>query len=908
MSSKRGQHRHDLPEEPATSEPTGRDEQPPGYPFEWEADVVLSDGSVARMRPIKPSDAQRIRAFHAGQSEESIYLRFFAPLRELSDRDVQRFTVVDYDERVALVALHQDRIIGIGRYDKLDDTTAEVAFNVSDSFQGKGIGSILLEHLAMVGLDGGVTRFVAEVLPQNRRMINVFREAGYNVKHRLEDGVISLSFDISPTATSTAVRYAREHRSEAISVGGILTPRSVAVVGASRREFSIGHTFLKNLVEGGFTGQVYAVNPNAKRVMGLKSYRTLADVPGPVDLVVVAVAAPEVINLVDECAAKGARAIVVPSAHFAEDGEQGWRLQTKLRKRARRAGMRVIGPNSFGIINNHPDVRLNASLAPTLPPRGTFGLFAQSGALGIAVLASAARRGLGVSVFASAGNRVDLSGNDLMQYWIDDADTDAVGLYVESIGNPRKFVRIARSLAATKPVIVVKSAGSRLGSAPGHLTRKMSVGQDAFDALLRQSGVIRTENIHQLFDVAQLVVHQPLPAGDRVAVVTNSDALGSLTTQAAQSWDLKVTHGPVSVAPEAGAEEFAQALRAAFDNPEVDSVIASFIPPIYTDDELVAAAVREEARRSTKTCTATFLGMRGVTEQLTLSSPGEHRRVVPAYPMPEDAVRAVAAATRYAQWRARDKGTLVAPADIDKGAADELIDAILADCPQGRALTEEECIQLLAAYGIALWPARLVHSADDAVAAADLLGYPVILKVISPAVRHQVGVTGVRPDLGSPEAVRDAHASLTNRLGAFVADRFAVQRMSPPGVSCVVGSTEDPLFGPVVSFSIAGPPTELLGDIGYRIPPLTNVDVDDLIFSVKAAPLLNGHGGKEPVSLDELRELIARVSVLADNHSALRSVSLQPVNCWGAGVDVLGAEIVVAPAMTRKDASRRAMT
>ncbi len=909
VSSKRGQHRHDLPDEPIPSEPAASSgEQPPGYPFEWEAYVVLSDGSVARLRPIKPSDAGRIRVFHAGQSEESIYLRFFAPLRELSDRDVLRFTVVDYDERVALVALLQDQIIGIGRYDKLNDTTAEVAFNVSDSFQGKGIGSILLEHLALVGLDGGVTRFVAEVLPQNRRMINVFKEAGYNVKHRLEDGVISLSFDISPTATSTAVRYAREHRSEAISVGGILTPRSVAVVGASRREYSIGHTFLKNLVDGGFAGQVYAVNPNAKRVMGLKAYRTLADVPGPVDLVVVAVPAPDVIDLVDECAAKGARAIVVPSAHFAEDGEQGWKLQTKLRKKARRAGMRVIGPNSFGIINNHPEVRLNASLAPTLPPRGTFGLFAQSGALGIAVLASAARRGLGVSVFASAGNRVDLSGNDLMQYWIDDTNTDAVGLYVESIGNPRKFARIARTLAATKPVIVVTSAGSRLGSAPGHLTRKMSVGQEAFDALLRQSGVIRTENIHQLFDVAQLVVHQPLPAGDRVAVVTNSDALGSLTTQAAQSWDLKVTHGPVSVAPEASAEEFAQALRAAFDNPAVDSVIASFIPPIYTDDELVAAAVREEARRSTKTCTATFLGMRGVTEQLTLSSPGEHRRVVPAYPMPEDAVRAVAAATRYAQWRARDKGTPVGPSDIDKGAVDELIDAVLADAPGGRALTQDECIQMLAAYGIDLWPAVTVQSADDAVAAAEALGYPVILKVIAPAVRHQVGVTGVRPDLASPEAVRDAHASLTNRLGAFVADWFAVQRMSPPGVSCVVGSTEDPLFGPVVSFSVAGPPTDLLGDIGYRIPPLTTVDVDDLVFSVKAAPLLTGHGGKEPIHLDDLRELIARVSVLADNHSALSTVSLQPVNCWGAGVDVLGAEIFVAPAMTRKDASRRAMT
>ncbi len=909
VSSKHSHHRHPKPDEASAADPVGAAaDLPPGYPVEWEADVVLSDGSVAHLRPITPADGELIREFHAGQSEESIYLRFFAPLHELSDRDVHRFTVIDYDERVALVATHLDKIIGVGRYDKLNETTAEVAFNVSDNYQGKGIGSILLEHLALVGLDSGVTRFVAEVLPQNRRMINVFREAGYNVKHRLEDGVISLSFDITPTAASTAVRYAREHRSEAISVGGILTPRSVAVVGASRREFSIGHTFLKNLVEGGFAGTVYAVNPNAKRVMGMRSYHSLSDVPGPVDLVVVAVAAPEVIDLVDECAAKGARAIVVPSAHFAEDGEHGWKLQTKLRKRARRAGIRVVGPNSFGIINNHPDVRLNASLAPQLPPRGSFGLFAQSGALGIAVLASAARRGLGVSVFASAGNRVDVSGNDLMQYWIEDGDTDAVGLYVESIGNPRKFARIARSLAATKPVIVVKSGAYLLGSAPGHFTRTTSVRQEAFDALLRQSGVIRTENIHQLFDVAQLVVHQSLPAGDRVAVVTNSDALGSLTSQAAQSWDLKVTHGPVSVPPEAGADEFAQALRAAFDDPQVDTVIASFIPPIYTDDELVAAAVREEARRSTKTCTATFLGMRGVTEQLALSSPGSHRRVVPAYPMPEDAVRAVAAATRYAQWKARDKGTPVAPTGIDQAAVETMIDAILAEHPEGRALTQPECIEMLAAYGISLWPDETVSTADEAVAAADRVGYPVILKAISPAVRHQVGVTGIRPDLTSQEAVRDAHASLVSRLGAFVADRFAVQRMSPPGVSCVVGSAEDPLFGPVVSFSIAGPPTDLLGDIGYRIPPLTNVDVDDLLFSVKAAPLLTGHRGKEPVDLDELRDLLARVSVLADNHSALQSVSLQPVNCWGSGVDVLGAEIVVAPAMTRKDASRRAMT
>ncbi|MFZ1286840.1 MAG: GNAT family N-acetyltransferase [Candidatus Phosphoribacter sp.] len=912
MPSKAGHHRHPAPEGSEGSatfaeSPTESLNLPLAYRADWEADVVLSDGSVAHLRPILPSDAAALREFHAGQSEESIYLRFFAPLRELSDRDVERFTVIDYDERVALIVSLGPKIIGVGRYDLIDSRTAEVAFNVSDHYQGKGIGSILLEHLALVGWESGVTRFVAEVLPQNRKMINVFREAGYNVKHRLEDGVISLSFDITPTAASTAVRITREHRSEAISVGGFLTPRSVAVVGASRREFSIGHTFLKNIVEGGFTGRVYAVNPNAKRVMGLKAYQSISDIPGTVDLVVVAVAAPDVIELVEACAAKGARALVVPSAHFAEDGERGWKLQAKLRKRARRAGLRVVGPNSFGVINNHPDVRLNASLAPTLPPRGSFGLFAQSGALGIAVLASAARRGLGVSVFASAGNRVDVSGNDLMQYWIDDQHTDAVGLYVESIGNPRKFVRIARHLASTKPVIVVKSASSHLGEAPGHLIRHNRVSQDAFDAMLRQSGVIRAENIHQLFDIAQLVVHQPLPAGDRVAVVTNSDALGALTAQAAVSWGLKVTHS-ATVSPEAGADEFALAMRGAFDDEAVDTVIASFIPPIYTDDELVAAAVREEARRTTKTCTATFLGMRGVTEQLAMTTTGLHRRVVPAYPMPEDAVRAVAAATRYAQWRARDKGTSDTPDGILPEAVEEVIDEVLADAPDGRALTQPECIRLLAAYGIELWPEEIVETSEEAIAAAERVGYPVILKAVAPAMRHQVGVTGVRLDLASAGAVQEAHRSLVNRLGSLIADRFAVQAMSPPGVSCVISSTEDPLFGPVVAFSVAGPPTDLLGDIGYRIPPLTDVDVNDLIFSVKAAPLLVGHKGKEPIHLDALRDLLARVAVLADNHPTIASLSLQPVNCWGAGVDVLGAEITLGPALTRKDASRRAMT
>ncbi len=883
---------------------------PPGYPVEWEADVVLRDGSLANIRPITPEDGEGIRIFHARQSDESIYLRFFAPLRELSNQDIERFTVVDYERRVALVAIQRDELIGVGRYDCVDEHTAEIAFNISDHHQGKGIGSVLLEHLAAIGLEAGLKRFVAEVLPQNRKMLNVFKEAGYGMKHRLEDGVIAVTFDITPTARSTAVRMAREHRAEASSIRGVLTPRSVAVIGASRREHAVGSCFLHNILTADFVGDVYAVNPSGAKIFGLSAYPTIGDVPGHVDLAVIAVPAASVLHIVEECAAKGVKALVIPVANFGDADEVGQRLQDRLRVIARRAGIRIIGPNSFGVINNDWTVRLNASLARAVPPPGTFGLFAQSGALGIAVLASAARRGLGLSTFASAGNRVDVSGNDLMQFWIDDPDTDAVGLYLESIGNPRKFSRIARQLSSNKPVIVVKSGATVAG--PGSLgqgERRSVVGPEAFDALLRQAGVIRAENIHQLFDVAQLVVHQPLPQGDRVAIVGNSDALGSLTEQAALSWGLRVTHGPVSLLPGAGAGEFAHALREAFLDPEVDSVLTSFVPPTRLNDREVAEAVRDEAARWDKPCAATFLEMRGVREELAVGDPNEvRRRVVPAYMSPEDAVRALAAATFYGQWRARDRGLPVAPYGVDHLAAQAFIDGILEECPQGRALTQEETTRLLATAGIELWPSEVVATAEEAVAAAERCGYPVILKTISPSLRHQGGLTGLRPDLSNADGVRHAYASLSNRLGALADDRFAVQAMSPPGVPCVVGSVEDELFGPLVSFSIAGPPTDLLGDIGYRSPPLTDVDVRDLVSSVRAAPLLRGDQRREPIHMDALRDLVARAAVLADEHPDLAALTLNPVNCWGSGVDVLGAEIRVAPHVARVDADRRLMT
>ena len=469
----------------------------------------------------------------------------------------------------------RDEIIGIARYDRIDATTAEVAFNISDAYQGRGVGSVLLEHLAAIAQEEGVRRFVADVLPQNRKMISVFTEAGYEVSHHYDDGVIAVSFTITPTEQSQAVVLAREHRAESVSMRGVLFPSARSRWSAPAGEpDSIGHLMLQNILAGGFTGSVFAVNPEAREVLGLQSHARVGDIAAPVDLAVIAVPAESVLDVVARLRGRRAsRACWWSRPGSPRPGRRGRSASASCCAPPGRNGMRVIGPNSFGIINSHPDVRLNASLAPALPPAGRFGLFAQSGALGVAVLASAARRNLGVSVFASAGNRVDVSGNDFMQYWIDDEDTTAVGLYLESMGNPRKFSRIARHLASIKPVIVVKSGVSSYGVPPGHRARATRVPPGAFDAMLRQAGVIRVENVHQLFDVAQLVVHQPLPRGNRVAIVGNSSALGALTAEACISWDLEVTHGPVSVSAEASAAESAVAIEAAFADERVDSVL-----------------------------------------------------------------------------------------------------------------------------------------------------------------------------------------------------------------------------------------------------------------------------------------------------------------------------------------------
>ena len=896
-------------------------EPPPPYPTHWEADVVLRDGATAHLRPINPEDAASLERFHAAQSEESIYLRYFAPMPRLSARDVHRFTHVDHVDRVAFVCTLGDHIVGIARYDRIDAASAEVAFNVSDAHQGRGLSSVLLEHLAAAARENGIGRFIAEVLPRNRKMLTVFREAGYEVTSRFDDGVIAVEFDLTPTDRSLAVMEAREHRAEARSMERLLNPASVAIIGASRRPGTVGHRLLSDLVAGGFTGRLHVVHPEADLVLGVPAVRRLEQLTEPVDLAVVAVSAEGVLDVVRDCAAIGVRGLVVVSSGFAETGPEGLARQRELVRVARANGLRVVGPNSWGLINADASVRLNVSLVPDLPTEGRLGLFSQSGGLSVAVLDAVARRGLGLSTFLSAGNRADVSGNDCMQYWEEDAHTDAVALYLESFGNPRKFSRIARRLARTKPVIVLKSGTSNFGVPPGHSVRASTAPGGAFDAMLKQSGCIRVETLNQMLDVAQFVLNQPLPAGPRVGIVGNSDALGTLIADACVSWGLEVAYGPVSLHPQAGPQEFHRALSAAFAAEGLDAIVAAFIPPIAAEADEVARVLADVSAAHPIPVVACFLGTSGMN---TVSPPGSGTSAIPSYPTPEEAVRALATAQRYAAWRRRDPGRRVELTDLDLTAARTIVAEALAvapDAPSGPGapsgpdipdetdasseLDAETTARLLAAFGVTVWRQIPVSDPEDAVAAAQALGFPVALKSTAEHLRHRTDLGGVRLNIDDADALLEDLAQMRSFFGPLDGDRFVVQRMAPPGVACLIRTVEDPLFGPVVSFGLAGDASELLGDVAHRIPPLTDVDIADLVRSVRAAPKLFGHHGATPVDVTALEDLLGRVACLADELPEVAELELNPVVVSTEGLAVLGAVVRLTPRVERSDTARR---
>ncbi|MFF8967590.1 GNAT family N-acetyltransferase [Streptomyces globisporus] len=990
-------------------EPTPEQSPHHAYPDHWEADVVLRDGGTARIRPITTDDAERLVSFYEQVSDESKYYRFFAPYPRLSDRDVHRFTHHDYVDRVGLAVTIGGEFIGTVRYDRIDDRgrpasapadEAEVAFLVQDAHQGRGVASALLEHIAAVARERGIRRFAAEVLPANNKMIKVFRDGGYTQRRSFEDGSVHLTLDLEPTEKSLAVQRGREQRAEARSVQRLLAPGSVAVIGTGRTPGGVGRTVLRNLLAAGYTGRTYAVNrafdEGLATLDGVPAHRSLGEIDEQVDLAVIAVPAHRVPEAVADCGEHGVQGLVVLSAGYAERGAEGRELQRELVRQARSYGMRIIGPNAFGIINTAETVRLNASLAPESPARGRIGLFTQSGAIGIALLSGLHRRGAGLSSFISAGNRADVSGNDFLQYSFEDPDTDVALLYLESLGNPRKFTRLARRTAAVKPVVVVKGARHSGTNPPGHAVPVSRIPDTTVSALMRQAGVIRVDTVTEMVDAGLLLAGQPLPAGPRVAILGNSESLGLLTYDACLAEGLR-PRPPIDLTTAASPQDFRDALAEALADGTCDAVIVTAIPWVGENGEaetgdgqvLAEALTKAVAGGSAKPVAVVHVEIGGLAEALAAASStaaprprtaapraaspeaGADRAAttgpeatkdragttapatpaartgptasgsatatpalgtpasgtpadatadpetpprpgrIPAYPAAERAVRALAEAVKYAQWRrqASVPGKIPEFLDdtIDEAGAAALIEAQLATAPdpRGRPLTHDEARDLLGHYGIDVRPTLPAPDPESAVAAAARLGYPVALKTTAPHLRHRADLGGVRLDVADEEALRRAYGELTDLLGKPAELLPVVQAMAPRGVDTVVRASIDAAAGAILSFGLAGAPSELLGDTAHRLVPATDRDAAELIRSIRAAPVLFGWRGSAPVDTGALEELLLRLSRLVDDHPEVVSVALEPVVVAPQGLTVLGASVRLAPPPARSDVGPR---
>jgi len=895
----------DSPGSPESPDSKGN-RAPYDYPRSWEADVVLSDGGTVHLRPIIPSDAENLVALHGRLSERSRYFRYFGAYPRIPARDLVRFSTVDHHDRVAFAALLGDDIVAVGRYERLDHgPSAEVAFVVDDAHQGRGLGSILLEHLAAAAAESGLGRFVAEVLAENSPMVRVFRDAGYQVSREIEEGVLHLEFSIDPTEDSLAVARSREQAAEARSVHNLLHPGSVAVIGASTDPTKVGYVALTNLLSADFAGPVYPVNPEHRSVRGVRAYASVLDIPDSVDLAVVAVRAEVVESVLDGALAKGVKTLLILSAGFGEAGPSGLHAELRLVGEARAHGMRVVGPNALGVLNTDPAIRLNATLAPRLPARGRTGFFCQSGALGTAILADAESRGLGLSTFVSAGNRADVSGNDLLQYWETDPNTDLVLLYLESFGNPRKFARLARRLGRTKPVVAVKTG--RHAVRPQLAATSTDIDESSVQALFEQAGVVRVESLDQLFDTALILAHQPLPGGHRVGIVGNSSAIGLLAADTARAQGLKVAFEPVDVGPQAGPDQFADAVSTALNSPDVDALVVVFVPPLAIPGAAYAKALRNAVDTSAveKPIVSTFLAVEGVPSELAvLSEDGTPTRgSVPSYSSPERAVIALSKVVRYAAWRQRPQGTLIRPSGIHTEQAQEIVRQILA-AEDGKTtiLSDEDSVRLLACYGVEVVPFRVVSTAADAVAAAGELGYPVTLKAVDERLRGRPDLAGVRLDLASEESVRRGYEDLRE---VSHEDDVYVQRMAPKGLSCVIGLQDDPSFGTLVSFGLSGLISTLLGDRAYRAVPLTDMDAATLIREPKTAPLLTGYRGDEPADLAALQDMVLRVAALAEDNPEVRSLALDPILASSAGAFVANARLMLGAPPSRSDSGPR---
>jgi acyl-CoA synthetase (NDP forming)/RimJ/RimL family protein N-acetyltransferase len=878
---------------------TGEVPLPAGYPGEWDADVVLADGGTVRIRPIRPDDAPRLVDFHALQSPESIYFRYFSPHPRLNDEEVAHLTHVDYVDRMAFVVLRDDALIGVGRYDRWPlRSEAEVAFFVDDRHRGRGIASLLLEYLVAAARRAGISAFSATVLPSNQRMVRVFRRAGFDLRSSFDDGVIEVHFDLQPTPEAEAAVEARAQRAEAEAVRLLLAPRSVAVIGAGRDPSSLGHAVLRNLLAHEFAGPVYPVNPHADHVAGVAAVPGIDAVPGPVDLAVVVVPAAEVPETIAACGRKGVKAAIVISAGFAESGPDGAALSAQSLRAARRFGIRLLGPNCLGVINTDPDVRLHATFATPGTRPGPVALLSESGTIGGALLDRIGDAGLGASSFAAIGNRADVSANDLLQYWADDDRTGLVLLYLESVGNARKFSRIARAVSRTKPIVAVKSAGA----ARAYPADGAELPPGTLDVLVEQTGIVRVDTLAQQLHVARVLACQPLPAGNRVALVGNGGGSLALAADACVDAGLVLAHlgpavrevvgeGPgsgarlrastVDLGFEAGPRDLVGALGAVLADDGVDSVLVVCAPaPRQSTPELVAAIAEARAEAPAKTLLACVFG----DHPTVVAVPGQAD--VPVFDFPDDAAYALGRVSRYAAWRSEPEGAPVAHADDGPLAARRMVADALAGGSEGW-LDPETALSVLGTAGLPVVPSAVAAGEEEAVAAAGRLGYPVAAKAVHRSRLAKSEVGGVSLDVHDEAELRARLARMARALGD-AAWPVVVQPMVEPGVDVAVTVTDHPLVGPVLTFGPGGAATDV-GTSAAHVLPLTDAEARRFVSGLPLAGLL------DDARRDRLEDLLGRVGALVEAVPEVTGLELNPVILSPGGIGVVDARLRVAP-------------
>jgi acetyl coenzyme A synthetase (ADP forming)-like protein len=851
-------------------------------------DVILRDGATLRLRAHRQDDANALASFFSGLSERSFYLRFHG-IRHVDRHLVEHFIEPDWSNRGVLVAVSTaaagaEQIVAVAEYARLRDaSTAEVAFAVADAHRGRGLGTRLLEQLAARAAEAAIERFVAAVMPENHAMLSVLRDAGFETSRELEAGEIEVEFPIAPTQGYRARVDERDHLAVTASLRPFFAPSSVAVIGASRGRGSIGGELFRNVLSDDFAGAAYPVNRDGEPVGGVRGYASIADVPQIVDLVVVCLPAPHVLAAAQEALAKGVKALCVISSGFAEVGAEGRDRQEALLQLVRAHGGRLVGPNCLGIAI--PPLGLNATFGPRPLPPGPIAFSSQSGALGLALLEKAAERNLGFSAFVSIGNNADVSSNDLLEWWEDDSASDVVLLYLESLGNPQKFGRLARRLARTKPILALKAGRTGAGArAASSHTAALASSDAAVEALFHQAGVIRARTLEELVDAAALLSSQPLPQGRRVGVVTNAGGLGILCADACEAAGLELPEleegtraaleeilpadasvaNPIDLLGPATAATYDAVLAPLLADRRLDALIVLFVPPVVARAEEVAMTVRDAVRRlkPDKPVLAAVMSAEGTPIALR-----ERGAAVASFPYPESAAHALGLAATRAEWLRRPTGTVPTIIDVDTGAARRVVEAALSSLEE-TWLDPVQTRALLEAYGVPVVPERTAASADEAAAAAFDHGYPSVVKTaVSGAHKTERGAVAL--DLRDEEQLRAA----VGRIGPPV----IVQPFLRGGAELLAGVVQDPVFGPLVAFGPGGVLAELIGGAAFRIAPLTDVDADELVHEGKAGRLVAGFRGAPPADGAALVDLVHRLSRLAVDLPEIAELDLNPV-------------------------------